>query len=99
MTSTRRLEDLLTVLLRNGSWLASGIICIGLALAVIDTHLRIAALGIALFILLPTIRVLLMLFVFLRQRDFRYAFVAGIVLMMILLGAVVGLVAKHGARG
>jgi uncharacterized membrane protein len=61
--------------------------------------MRIATMGIALFILLPTLRVLLMLVVFIRERDFRFAFIAGLVLAMILLGIVVGLAAKQGAAG
>jgi uncharacterized membrane protein len=44
-----------------------------------------------LFILLPTCRVLLMLLVFIRERDFRFASIAATVLAMILLGIVLGL--------
>jgi uncharacterized membrane protein len=110
MTGTRRLEQWLAALLRNGSWLASAIIGLGIVLALIDArfgtrnlallpNLRIATFGIALLILLPTRRVLLMLTVFLRQRDFRFAFIAAIVLAMIFLGIVAGLAAKHGLAG
>jgi uncharacterized membrane protein len=110
MTGTRRLEQWLAALLRNGSWLASAIIGLGIVLALIDArfgtrnlallpNLRIATFGIALLILLPTLRVLLMLTVFLRQRDFRFAFIAAIVLAMIFLGIVAGLAAKHGLAG
>jgi uncharacterized membrane protein len=41
-----------------------------------------------LFILLPVLRVLLMLFVFIHERDFRFASVAGLVLAIILLATV-----------
>jgi uncharacterized membrane protein len=78
-----RLADLL----HYGSWLAS--IAIGLGLALSST--RIATLGIALFILLPTLRVLLMLLVFLRERDYRFSAVAALVLAIILLGFALGL--------
>ena len=78
-----RLADLLYY----GSWLAS--IAIGLGLALSST--RIATVGIALFILLPTLRVLLMLLVFLRERDYRFTAVAALVLAIILLGFALGM--------
>jgi uncharacterized membrane protein len=82
-----RLEWLLANLLHYGSSLAS--IAIGLGLAL--TSMRIATVGIALFILLPTLRVLLMLLVFLRERDYRFTAIAALVLAIILLGFAVGM--------
>jgi len=96
----QRLEELLAALLRYGSWSASAVIGLGFALALIGPHLpgrnpaivphRIATMGIALFILLPMLRVLLMLLVFISERDFRFACIAASVLAIILLGVVVG---------
>jgi uncharacterized membrane protein len=40
--------------------------------------MRIAAIGIVLFILLPTLRVLLMLVAFIHEGDFRLAATAGL---------------------
>lgn len=100
MNKPQRLEELLAALLRYGSWSASAIIGLGFALALIGFHSparnpalvshRIATMGIALFILLPMLRVLLMLVVFLRERDFRFACIAASVLAIILLGVVIG---------
>jgi uncharacterized membrane protein len=101
MNKTGRLEELLAGLLRNGSWLASAAIGFGFILALIDfrfgtrnlailPNMRIAAMGIVIFILLPTLRVLLMLLVFIRGRDFRLAATAGLVLAIVLLGIVLG---------
>lgn len=100
MSSARRLDGLLAGLLRYGSWLASAAIGLGFALALIAAHSparnpaitphRVATTGIALFILLPMLRVLLMFLVFLRERDFRFACIAGSVLAIILLGIVLG---------
>jgi hypothetical protein len=50
----------------------------------------IVRMGIALFILLPILRVLLMLLVFIRERDFSFAFISGMVLAVILLGVFLG---------
>ena len=97
-----QLEWLLAGALHYGSWLASIVIGLGFALALIDswigTHnlailsnMRIATIGIALFILLPTFRVLLMLIVFLRERDYRFSVIAALVLTIILLGFALGL--------
>jgi Protein of unknown function (DUF1634) len=97
MNKSGRLEELVAALLSYGSWLASAAIGLGVALALIDSHsptrnlailsdMRFATVGIALFILLPILRVLLMLLVFIRERDFRFACIAGLVLVIILLG-------------
>jgi hypothetical protein len=101
MNGTRRLEQLLAVLLRYGSWLASAAIGLGLDLALFDSRFgtRIATLGILLFILLPALRVLLMLIVFVHERDFRLAITAGLVLAIILLGVVLGFRATSGMAG
>jgi uncharacterized membrane protein len=92
MNRARRLEELLAVFLRYGSWSASAAIGLGYALAMIGSlpTMRIVRVGIALFILLPILRVLLMLLVFIRERDFRFAFISGTVLAIILLGIFLG---------
>jgi uncharacterized membrane protein len=98
----RRLEALLAAFLRYGSCLASAAIALGLLLALIDLHfgtlnlvilpsMRIATMGIVLFILLPTFRVLLMLFVFVREQDYGLAAAATLVLAIVLLGVVIGI--------
>ena len=102
MNRAGRLEQSLAVLLRYGSCLASVLIGVGFALALIDSrfgtrnlailpNMSIAAIGIVLFILLPTLRVLLMLLVFIREGDFRLAATAALVLTIILLSVVLGL--------
>ena len=85
-------ELLLAGLLRYGTWLASGVTGLGLAmsLAGIDGTYVVAA-GVALFIALPVLRVLVMLGAFLLKRDYRLAIVATAVLITILAGLVIGL--------
>jgi hypothetical protein len=100
MNRVRGLEELLAALLRYGSWSASAAIGLGFALTLIGSHsparnpaivpYRIATMGIALFILLPMLRVLLMFLVFIRERDFRFASIAGLVLAIILIGIFLG---------
>jgi uncharacterized membrane protein len=105
-----RLEIWLAGLLHYGSWLASTAIALGLALAMIDnrarTHelaglanMRLATGGIALLILLPILRVSLMLFAFLRERDYRLALAAALVLAIILAGVMIGLRTASGLAG
>ena len=90
------LESLLGGVLHYGSWLASTMIAVGLVLALSAPNLaglasmRLVAIGIALFILLPVLRVVLMLIVFLRERDYRFSAIAALVLAIILLGCVLG---------
>jgi hypothetical protein len=101
MNRAVRLEELLADLLRYGSWSALAAIALGYALALTGSHapiwnlpvlsnMQIVRVGIALFILLPILRVLLMILVFIRERDFRFAFISGIVLAIILLGIFLG---------
>jgi len=52
---------------------------------------RIITAGIALLIALPVLRVVLMVIVFFRARDFRFSAIAMLVLAIILLGSVLGM--------
>ena len=105
-----RLETLLAGLLQYGSWLAAGAIALGLALATLDApagtsnlagppNIRLATAGIALLILLPVLRVSLMLIAFLRERDYRLALAAVLVLAIILAGIMFGLRTAPGLAG
>jgi uncharacterized membrane protein len=75
------------LLLGAGTWLASGVIALGLAL---PAGAAIVKVGVALFIALPILRVALMLVEFSRQQDYAIAVVAAAVLAIILLGVVLG---------
>jgi len=98
MKQSPALEKMLAGLLRYGTWIACAAIGVGMTLAILDPHLgtlhvsgmRIATVGVILFILLPSTRVLLMLTVFLRDRDYPLAMIAALVLAIIVLGFVVG---------
>jgi hypothetical protein len=102
------LERLLASVLQYGTWLASAAIGLGLAVALVDSHsglhtlgflssTRIISLGILLFILLPVFRVFLMLLVFFKERDYRFSVIAGLVLLILALGFVVGMRVSAGA--
>jgi hypothetical protein len=102
------LERLLAMVLQYGTWLASAAIGLGLAVALLDSHsalhtlgflssTRIISVGILLFILLPVFRVFLMLLVFLKERDYRFSVIAGLVLLILVLGFVVGMRVSAGA--
>jgi hypothetical protein len=102
------LERLLAMVLQYGTWLASAAIGLGLAIALIASHsalhtlgflssTHIISVGILLFILLPVFRVFLMLLVFLKERDYRFSVIAGLVLLILVLGFVVGMRVSAGA--
>jgi uncharacterized membrane protein len=85
------LERLLARVLDQGTWLASGIIGVGWLLAAAGWRsVGLINSGIALFLLLPVIRVIVMLVVFVRERDYRFGVIAGVVLSIIVLGALLG---------
>jgi len=101
------LECLLAGTLYYGTLMASAFVCVGLGLAMIGARLgaprlailrdmRIATIGIALFILLPVARVIVMVIAYLRQRDYRLSAIALLVLTVILLGFAVGLAGRRG---
>ena len=88
----RRPDLLLAGLLRYGTWLASGVTGLGLALSLVGVEgARVVAAGVALFIALPVLRVLVMLGAFVLNRDYRLVIVATAVLVTILAGLVIGL--------
>ena len=81
------LERRVAFVLGAGTWLASGVIAVGLAL---PSGAPIVNAGVALLIALPVVRVVLMLVEFLRRRDYRIASISAAVLAVILLGIVLG---------
>jgi hypothetical protein len=83
-----KLERQLAIVLRGGTWSASGVVAFGL---VLPSSARAVTVGIALFIALPILCVALMLLSFLRRGDYRIAVVAALVLAVIVLGFVVGM--------
>ena len=89
---SRQLESLLGRLLHYGTLAASGLIALGLALGVASGPLGpgVAAAGIALFILLPALRVAVMLGFFLHAGDYRYGAIAALVLLIISFSFFIG---------
>jgi uncharacterized membrane protein len=92
-----RLEGLLAGVLNSGTWLASAVITLGLAIPLFDhsAHAymfgtQVVAAGIGLLIMLPIMRVILMLVAFLRQRDYRFVAAAAFVLTIIMVGVALG---------
>jgi uncharacterized membrane protein len=92
LSLTLQLEQVLGRLLYYGTVLASAVIAAGLLLAPASgaTGVRIATAGIALFILLPVVRVAAMLIFFLRARDYPFSAIAALVLLIIFFSYLVG---------
>jgi uncharacterized membrane protein len=80
------LEARLARMLSIGTWLASAVIAAGL----LGGGSSAVTIGVALFILLPVARLLLLLWTFLRERDYRFGALAAFVLAVITLGVVLG---------
>jgi uncharacterized membrane protein len=80
------LEARLARLLSGGTVLASAVIAAGL----LGGGTRAVTIGVALFILLPVARLLLLLWTFLRERDYRFGALAAFVIAVIALGVVLG---------
>jgi hypothetical protein len=92
-----RLEMLLAKLLDWGTWGACFVIGLGLLAVISGDHTTqgfgpsLIACGIALFIVLPILRVLLMAIVFLTEKDYVFGAISICVLLIIALGASIGL--------
>ena len=85
-------ERLLAGLLRYGTGLASGVTGLGLAMSLVGVEgTPVVAAGVALFIALPVLRVLVMLGAFILGRDYRLVIVTTVVLVTILAALVIGL--------
>lgn len=54
----------------------------------VQRDIRLVTIGIAMFLLLPVLRVVLILIVFLRERDYRFSAIAALVLTITLAGFV-----------
>jgi uncharacterized membrane protein len=91
LTGSLQLERSLAGLLRYGTWLVSFVITVGLVLASVSPgSMQVATAGLVLLILLPVSRVIVMLLAFLRDRDYRLALAAALVLSVILAGVILG---------
>lgn len=94
---TGRMERLLANVLHGGTWLASVVIAVGLGVSLLPTGAmfatasQIVTVGIALLILLPVLRVILMLLLFLQERDYRFAATAAVVLAILFAGFAAGM--------
>jgi uncharacterized membrane protein len=94
------LESLLARLLNVGTCAASVVIGVGLVLslfkeqAALATAAQILTAGIGLFILLPILRVILMFTIYLKNRDYRFAVAAAVVLLIIFAGCAIGILSK-----
>lgn len=91
------LELRLARLLWNGTWIASLVVAVGLAVSAVGPSIawgltgpRVVTAGLALFIFLPVARVLLMLVAFAGQRDYRFVGIAAFVLVVVLAGFALG---------
>jgi uncharacterized membrane protein len=97
------LEKLLARVLRHGTWFATCVIAVGVALPLISwpttASARIISAGIALFIFLPVLRVLLMLVVFVLERDYAFGAIATLVLSIVVLGATLSMFVAGGVPG
>lgn len=94
-------NKLIAGLLWHGTWIASAFIALGIGLQVLNqigygmpflqNGPGLMKIGVTLFILLPVARVILMLGLFLRNRDYLYTILSAFVLIVIGIGVLVGL--------
>jgi len=86
--------------LNVGTWLASVVIGAGLVLSLfnertpISNGAQVVIAGIGLFVLLPILRVILMLTIFVKERDYQFAAAAAVVLLTIFAGFAIGILSK-----
>lgn len=95
-----RLESLLAGVLNVGTWIASTVIAAGIGLSLFyhgTTLLKgtqVMTAGIGLLILLPILRVIIMLIVFAKERDYKFAVAATVVLLILFAGFAVGILSS-----
>ena len=94
-----RRDQIIAALLWHGTWFASGLIAVGMLLTAVEpfpasfaiplSGYGVVKAGVAAFILLPVARVILMLAIFLRERDYAYCAIAALVLAIIAAGVLI----------
>ena len=95
-----RRDQIIAGLLWYGTWFATALIAVGVLLTAAEPLLGSALpfsgydavkAGVAVFILLPVARVMLMLTIFLRERDHTYTAITALVLAIIAAGVLIEL--------
>jgi uncharacterized membrane protein len=94
-----RIESLLASVLNVGTRLASVVIFAGLVLSLFKrtpfpTGAQVITAGIGLFILLPILRVIVVLSIFVKERDYKFAAATAVVLLIIFAGFAIGILSK-----
>jgi uncharacterized membrane protein len=92
------LETRLGRLLGGGTWLACAVIAVGLGARLLRHESagdHIMTVGVGLIIALPALRLITMLAYFYHQGERKLAAISGLVLIIVALGALLGLV-THG---
>ena len=93
-----RIESLLAGVLDVGTWLASVLIGAGLVLSLLNERTpfptQVVNTGVRLFVLLPILRVILMLTIFVKERAYQFAAAALVVLLTICAGFAIGILYK-----
>ncbi len=94
-------EKIIAALLWHGTLLACIVIAAGMILGGLQTlglvanlaHIgyKLVTIGVVIFVLLPITRVVLMLLMFLRSRNYVYAAISALVLGIIGIGLLIGL--------
>ena len=83
-----------------GTWLASIVIAAGLVLSLLhertpfSSGAQVVTAGVGLFVLLPILRVILMLTIFVKERDYKFAAATAVVLLIIFAGFAIGILSK-----
>ena len=97
---SERIERVLARVLNSGTWVACVVIAAGLLLSLVPawklspTGSQVVTAGITLLILLPVLRVVLMLLLFLKERDYHFAAIAALVLAILFAGFVIGTLSR-----
>jgi uncharacterized membrane protein len=92
-----KLEHLLAALLQYGTWAGSLVMAVGMVLraSAFGPVMRAGSVamsaGVGIVILLPIARLVLMLAVYLAGREYRFAWIAALVLLIVAAGCVLGI--------
>lgn len=95
--NARKLERSLAVLLQYGTWFASLLMGIGVLSGVFQSGATasvassLMTVGVGAIIVLPVCRILLMAFMCVAAREYRFACMAAVVLMIVVVSCVIGL--------
>ncbi len=88
----RTADHWVAVILRTGAYASVTLLLVGLLIQLVvpSFGIRVMQFGVLLLLSTPVLRIMTLLFLYLRARDWKYAVISAVVLLIVLASSLVG---------